>query len=64
MQGVFSRYGMKWNEVSCSIYVQTNKVLFRAPKVCRERWLNHLDRSKIKGDWTTSEEVAILQYIV
>lgn len=55
---------MKWNEVSRSIFMKTNKTIFRSPKVCRERWLNHLDQSKIRGNWTTREDAAIFEYVV
>jgi hypothetical protein len=46
-----SEEGMKWNEVSRGMFMKTNKAVFVSPKSCRERWLNHLDNTKIKGNW-------------
>jgi hypothetical protein len=33
----------KWNEVAKYYFYQSNFTMFKSPKHCRERWLNHLD---------------------
>lgn len=60
----FRAEGMRWNDVSRNIFMKTNKMVFKSPKSCRERWLNHLDNTKVKGNWLEEEDMAILQYIV
>jgi hypothetical protein len=55
---------MKWNEVSKSMFMNTNKAVFRSPKNCRERWLNHLDYTKVRGNWTDEEDIVIFEYVV
>lgn len=55
---------MKWNEISRRIFTFTNKEIFISPKICRERWLNHLDNSKVKGNWLKSEDILIFKYVV
>lgn len=42
---------MRWNEVSRRIFMESDKEVFLHPKSCRERWLNHLDTTKLKGNW-------------
>jgi hypothetical protein len=55
---------MKWNEVSRMVFMQTNRAVFLPPKSCRERWLNHLDTTKLKGSWEDCEDMAILEHVV
>lgn len=42
----------KWNEIAKILFVNSNKKYLRASKQCRERWLNHLDPSKSKSEWS------------
>lgn len=42
---------IKWNEVSKQLFQISNKKFLRTPKQCRERWNNHLDPTKVKGNW-------------
>jgi hypothetical protein len=55
---------MKWNEVSRRVFMKTGKTVFLHPKSCRERWLNHLDGSKLKGGWEIAEDFAIFSHVV
>ena len=32
--------------------------------MCRERWHNHLDESKVKGNWSLEEDFAIIECVV
>lgn len=41
----------------------SNRTIFRSPKHCRERWLNHLDINKKHGDWTHKEDLIIFRYV-
>ena len=49
--------------MSKSMFMATNKAVFRSPKNCRERWLNHLDYSKVRGNWTDEEDIMIFEYV-
>lgn len=64
LQAAIAQHGLRWNEVSRSLFSQTGKALFRSPKACRERWLNHLDHSKLKGGWTPEEDAALFAYVL
>ena len=37
--------------------------MFKSPKHCRERWLNHLDDKKKKGNWTPEEDLVIFRFV-
>lgn len=37
--------------------------MFKSPKHCRERWLNHLDDKKKHGNWTPEEDLSIFKYV-
>lgn len=52
----------KWNAISKKMFYESGQQLFRTPKHCRERWLNHLDQSKKHGEWTHREDLAIFEY--
>lgn len=41
----------------------SNRTVFRSPKHCRERWLNHLDNNKRHGNWTANEDFVIFKYV-
>lgn len=56
--------GMRWSEVSKRIFTLTDRALFRAPKHCRERWINHLDYSKVHGNWSDLEDYLIFEFVV
>lgn len=45
------------------MFFTTKGRLFKSPKHCRERWLNHLDTKKMRGDWKLEEDVAIVTYV-
>jgi hypothetical protein len=51
----------KWNFIAKELFVKSNKKFFKTPKQCRERWLNHLDPTKKKGEWTLQEDLVILR---
>lgn len=45
-------YRLKWSDLGKYLFIESNRKYFRTPKQCRERWLNHLDPSKMKKYWT------------
>jgi Myb-like DNA-binding protein FlbD len=45
------------------MFYNSNKICFRTPKQCRERWLNHLDTTKKRGAWSIVEDNVIFKYI-
>eukprot|EP00300_Choanocystis_sp_HF-7_P042008 c8783_g1_i1.p1 GENE.c8783_g1_i1~~c8783_g1_i1.p1 ORF type:complete len:174 (+),score=14.61 c8783_g1_i1:549-1070(+) len=49
------KLGKKWSEIS--------RVLNKARKQCRERWLNHLDPELRTDQWSFEEDRAILQLV-
>jgi hypothetical protein len=53
----------KWNEVSKFFFFTSEFRLFKSPKHCRERWLNHLDDKKKHGSWTPEEDLKIFKYV-
>ena len=54
---------VKWNEVSKELYFASHRRYYRNPKQCRERWLNHDDPNKKKGDWTAEECLQLFNFI-
>ncbi len=56
-------YKVKWNQVSKKLFQLSNKNYLRTPKQCRERWNNHLDPSKVKGNWKLEEYVKMFQFV-
>ena len=46
------------------MFYQSSGTIFKSPKHCRERWLNHLDGRKIHGKWTDREDALIFQYVL
>lgn len=56
--------GLKWSEVSRKLFTDSHRLLFRSPKHCRERWLNHLDFSKVHGNWSELEDYTIFEFVV
>jgi hypothetical protein len=53
----------RWNEISKRIFYNSNRQIFRTPKHCRERWLNHLDENKKHGEWTPQEDHIIFCFV-
>ncbi len=51
-------------EVSREIFQASNGVRFINAKSCRERWQNHLDDTKIKGNWTAEEDLTIVEAVL
>lgn len=45
------------------MFYDSNRICFRTPKQCRERWLNHLDQNKKRGAWTPAEDHLIFTFI-
>lgn len=54
----------KWNEVAKHIFYNSEFKIFKSPKHCRERWLNHLDDKKKRGEWTPQEDLSIFKYVM
>jgi len=54
----------RWNEIAKSLYILSNKKYFRTPKQCREHWINHLDPTKIRSEWTTIEDYELINTIL
>lgn len=54
----------KWNEVAKHIFYYSEFKIFKSPKHCRERWLNHLDDKKKRGEWTPQEDLSIFKYVM
>jgi hypothetical protein len=54
---------LKWTEIAKTLFVSSGKRYLRASKQCRERWLNHLDPSKTKSDWTLREYLVLFKYV-
>lgn len=53
----------KWNEIAKSLFINSNKQYLRASKQCRERWLNHLDPSKSKSEWSLKEYLIMFEQV-
>lgn len=53
----------RWNWIARELFVRSGKQFFRNPKQCRERWMNHLDPTKIRSEWTASEDLVLLSTI-
>lgn len=53
----------KWYDISRHIFVNSNYTMFKSPKHCRERWLNHLDDQKKRGNWSPDEDLAIFKFV-
>lgn len=45
------------------LFFKSNFQLFKSPKHCRERWLNHLDDKKKHGQWTLEEDLIIFNFV-
>lgn len=54
----------QWYEVSKRIFTVSAREVFITSKHCRERWLNHLDSNKVRGQWTVEEDLVILESVV
>lgn len=63
MRAVGEEEGGKWNEVAKNIFFNSGFKFFKSPKHCRERWLNHLDSNKKRGEWTAQEDLAIFKFV-
>jgi Myb-like DNA-binding protein FlbD len=42
------------------MFEDSEEQIFRTGKHCRERWLNYLDPSKERGEWTTEDDDYLL----
>lgn len=54
----------RWNEVAKSLFYSSDCTIFKSPKHCRERWLNHLDNKKKRGLWTAQEDLRIFKFVM
>jgi hypothetical protein len=54
----------KWNEVAKHIFYNSDFKIFKSPKHCRERWLNHLDDKKKRGEWLPQEDLSIFKFVM
>ncbi len=62
---VFRKCGSgRWADVSREIFQASQGVRFLNAKNCRERWQNHLDGTKIKGNWTLEEDLTIVEAVL
>lgn len=46
------------------MFIRSQKRYFRTPKQCREQWINHLDPSKIKSEWTPLEDYEMIKTVL
>lgn len=56
-------YRLKWSDLGKYLFIESNRKYFRTPKQCRERWLNHLDPSKMKKYWLEEEDYVLIEYV-
>ena len=49
--------GLRWSEVSLSLFVRSGKSYYRTPQKCREKWVNHLDPEVNREKWTADEDL-------
>jgi hypothetical protein len=54
---------LKWSDLGKYLFIESNRKFFRTPKQCRERWLNHLDPSKLKKFWLEEEDFTLIEYV-
>ena len=54
----------KWNEIAKVMFTRSRKKFFRTPKQCREQWINHLDPSKVRSEWTTFEDYEMIKAVI
>lgn len=47
-----------------SLFYNSDCTIFKSPKHCRERWLNHLDDKKKRGLWTPQEDLKIFKFVM
>ena len=64
MEEVQGEQNWRWNEVAKSLFYNSNCNIFKTPKHCRERWLNHLDNKKKHGLWTPQEDLRIFKFVL
>jgi hypothetical protein len=54
----------KWKKIAEEFNKASDECVYRHSKQCRERWINHLDPSIKRGDWTDEDDVKLLMGIV
>ena len=64
LQAVQQEENGRWNEVAKRIFYNSNFKIFKSPKNCRERWLNHLDNKKKRGEWSPAEDLSIFKFVL
>lgn len=55
---------LRWNDIAKALFYNSNCTIFKSPKHCRERWLNHLDDKKKRGLWTPQEDIKIFRFVL
>jgi myb proto-oncogene protein len=55
---------IKWSEIAKSLFTNSERLYVRTSKQCRERWLNHLDPSKTKLNWSLEECKLLLKSVL
>lgn len=46
------------------MFTDSQKKYFRTPKQCREQWINHLDPSKTRSEWTSVEDYHMIKAVI
>lgn len=64
-EGLVRRDGgrLRWSDLGKALFIESDRKYFRTPKQCRERWLNHLDPSKLKKYWLEEEDFVLIDFV-
>lgn len=52
-----------WKIISYILFKTSEKKFYRPPHHCREKWVNCINPTIKKGDWTLEEDIEIFQLI-
>lgn len=52
-----------WKIISYILFKTSNKKYYRPPHHCREKWVNCINPTIKKGEWTLEEDIEIFQLI-
>lgn len=55
---------LNWKKIAQEYNQKANKTLFRSKRQCKDRWINHLDQSFKKGDWTEQEDTRLMSLLL
>lgn len=53
-----------WSEISFLLYLRSEKLYFRSPQKCREKWYNHLSPEVNRNKWTHEEDCSLFDMVV